>query len=477
MPADQKVANVFDANVRQWSVKTVDGRQRITAELFEPAKQSQQVVVELEKFFTDKPKNTLEAPVFAAVGAGRQQGAVVVRVAESLRAEVAKTVGLLQVDNADLPAALKRAKWDFAYRYATVPFTLALELEKVQPRITVDSLLEVNLQPDRLTLDLTAVYTIEKAGVFRLEWDIPPGYDVRNVRGEPVGKAAPVQVDSHFLEGKDKTHLVVNLSRKAIGKVALLVRLQKDLHRPELLTPTGKAAQFSLPVPSLPKGAAESSNGRLAVYAPESMRVNAEKTVGLRNIAIREAFQIVPPTRLSEPSENRPVLAFAYGQEPAELNFAAERRKPQVTIRQLMVARVEEGVVKFEFTLFYDVLYSGVKSLRLDVPAEAAAGLRVAAPVHESPIEPPPADLEKGYVAWRLSGDADFFGKGKINLTWEKKIDKLDVGHPVTLVMPRLIPRDVDRSWGQIALVKSETIDVAESGEPQGLRPSTRNAT
>ena len=50
VPADQKVLNVFDANVRGWSVKAADGKQRITADLFEPAKASQQVVVELEKF-------------------------------------------------------------------------------------------------------------------------------------------------------------------------------------------------------------------------------------------------------------------------------------------------------------------------------------------------------------------------------------------------------------------------------------------
>ncbi len=90
------------------------------------------------------------------------------------------------------------------------------------------------------------------------------------------------------------------------------------------------------------------------------------------------------------------MLAFAYTQEPVELTLAAERRKPQVTVRQLLVARVEEGVVKYDFTFFYNVLYSGVKSLRIDVPAEVADGLRVATPgVHEKTIDPPPADLAK----------------------------------------------------------------------------------
>ena len=130
-------------------------------------------------------------------------------------------------------------------------------------------------------------------------------------------------------------------------------------------------------------------------------------------------------------------LAFAYGDEPAALTLAAERRKPQVTVRQLLVARVEEGVVKYDFTFFYNVLYSGVKSLRIDVPAEVAAGLRSRhARRPRKAIEPPPADLAKGDVAWSLSGDSELIGDGRIELNWEKKIEKLDVGKAVELPVP-----------------------------------------
>ena len=106
VPADQKVVNVFDANVRQWIVEKVEGRQRITAHLFEPAKSTQQVTIELEKFTGDKAKDTIDVPVVKAVVAGqqqRQQGVLVVQIAEGLRAEATKTNGLLQVDAKELP--------------------------------------------------------------------------------------------------------------------------------------------------------------------------------------------------------------------------------------------------------------------------------------------------------------------------------------------------------------------------------------
>jgi hypothetical protein len=472
VPADQKVVNVFDANVRQWSVEPLQGQQRITAQLFEPAKSAQQVTVELEKFAGEKSRDTIDVPAVKAAGVGRQQGVVVVQVAEGLRVEAAKTSGLLQVDAAELPPALKQAKWAFSYRYAAVPFALALSIEKVEPRIVTDSLVEAYLEPERLSLDLAAIYTIEKAGVFRLELDIPAGYEVRQVRGAEIAGAAPVQVDAHHLEGEGKTRLVVNLSRKAIGRVGLVVQLQKDLHQPELLAPTGKSADIPLAIPRVAAGGVERATGRLVIYAPESLRVNPAKTAGLRNVSFDEAFKGLPSPRQDKPDGLRPVLGFAFTPEPVTLSLAAERKKPQVTIGQLLVARVEEGVVKYQITLSYTVLYSGVKSLRIDVPAEVAGGLRVAtAGVREKAIDPPPANLTKDCVAWSLTGESEMIGDGKIELTWEKKIEKLDIGKSVELAVPHLRPREVDRAWGQIVLVKSETIDVHEAGEPKSLRP------
>ena len=355
---------------------------------------------------------------------------------------------------------------------------MALSIEKVQPRITVDSLVEAYLEPERLSLDLTAIYTIEKAGVFRLELDIPAGYEVRQVRGAALAGATPVQVDTHHLEGEKKTRLVVNLSRKAIGRVGLAVQLQKDLHQPELLTPTGKAADIALAIPLAAPGTVERATGRLVIYAPESLRVNPGKTAGLRSISFKEAFEGMQSAREQKPADLRPVLAFAYTQEPVELTLAAERRKPQVTVRQLLVARVEEGVVKYQVTFFYNVLYSGVKSLRIDVPAEVAAGLRVTTPgVREKTIDPPPADLAKDYVAWSLTGESELMGDGQIELNWEKKIEKLDIGKSVELPVPYLKPQEVDGPGARSSWSSRKRSTFTSRASRNRCGPSTRSTT
>jgi len=472
VPADQKVINLFDANIRQWSVEKADPVQKITAQLFEPARESQTVTLELEKLTGEAPKTEVSVPVIKALGAARQQGIVVVRVAGSLRAEAARRTGLLQLDAAELPPALARGRWDLSYRYAALPFELALTVVKVKPRVLVDQLVEAYLEPEQITLDLLAIYTIERAGLFELSLDIPAGYDVRQVRGQAAAGAAAVTVDSHHIEGDAKTRLVVNLAHQALGKVGLFVELQKRLQDANLLSPTGKASEVAVAIPRVAPEGIERHTGRLVLYAPESLRANPTKSTGLRDVSFSEAFDGIESTRAGRFPQLRPVLAFAFTQEPVDLVLSAERRKPQITVGQLLVARVEAGVVKYNATFNYDVRYSGVKSLRIDVPAALAPDIRnLTSSIPEKPIDPPPADLAPDYVAWRFTGESEMLGQFSLQLSWERRLEKLEVGKSVDLNIPHLQPRDVDRAWGQIVLVKAETIDVKVKGEPSGLRP------
>jgi hypothetical protein len=477
VPADQKVVNVFDANVRKWTVETSGGVQKVAVQLFEPAKSAQNLTVELEKFASGNATD-VRVPAVKALGVSRQQGFVVVKVAEGLRAEAAERSGLAQVDESELAGWLKD-KWDFAYRYAAVPYALALKVEKVQPRLIADSLVEARLGTDKLTLDMLAVYNIERAGVFRLDVDVPEGFEVRSVRGVAASNANEVQVDSHHLEGEKKTHLVISLSRKAIGRVALAVQLEKALHEPDLLSPTGKAAAIPLAIPRVTPASVERETGRLVIYAPDSLVVNPTKTDGLRSITLMEALDMVAAQRASSSTAFvGSTLSFAYTQEPVAVALSAERRKPYITARQLLVARIESGVVRYESTIFYDIQYSGVKTLRLDLPKDLAGpegGMEMKPDgLRHQPVENQAAlqDLAAGYVAWSISGETEFLGQVVVRMKWERP-EKFDVGQKVTLEMPRLLPRDVDRAWGQIVLVKAETIDVQESGDEgkvKGLR-------
>lgn len=473
VPADQKVVNVFDPNVRQWEVKAGEmGVQTIQVQLFQPTRGTQNLTVELEKFSGEQAQQEITVPMIKALNVGRQQGVLVVQLSQGLRAEPTGRTGLMQLDAGELPNNLARGNWAFAYRYAAVPYELKLSVEKVQPRILAEELVEAYLEPEQLTLNLFAVYTIERAGVFQLELDVPAGFEVRQVRGHACAGAEAVAVDAWHAEGDDKTRLIVNLGRKAMGKVGLFVELARRLNDTNLLSPTGQSSEVTVALARVAATGVERRSGKLVVYAPESLRTNPTKQDGLRNISFEEAFINTESTRAGRFPNLRTVLAMAFTDQQAELTLSVERRKPHITAAQLLAVQVDSGVVKYEATFFYDIRYSGVKSLRIDVPKELAAEIRnLTTGVREKTIDPQPEGVAEGYVAWSFAGESEFNGQTAIKLAWERKLEKLEIGKPVDLDIPRLKPADVDRAWGQVVLSKAETIDVLPSGEPKGLRP------
>ena len=490
VPADQKVVNVSSPNVRSWTVEAADDAQKISVDLFEPTRQSETIQLDLEQYFQqakqedkkddaqadDLKLRSVTVPIVRALDVSRQQGIVLVDVAEGLQVESRTREGLLQLDPADLPPALAKSPHELSFRYAVLPVQLVLDLTKIKPRVVASELVLANLEPEQLTLKLQAIYTIERAGVFELAIDVPAGFDIREVRGIAVAGAQAAQVDTHHLEGEQKTRLVVNLSHKALGQVGLLVVLDKPLDDANLLGPTGKTSDIGLPIPRTAPETIERTDGRLVVYAPESLRVNPGKLSGLRSVSLAEALagmQLPPGTpAASQGTASRAVSSFVFVKAPAELSLQVERRKPYVTVGQLLAARVDPGVVKYEATFVYDIRYSGVKTLRIDLPAELAAGRPQQYSRHlRKTARSRPDDLAKGDVAWSFSGERELLGPTTIRLSWERRLDNLEVGKSVKLQPPHLEPRGTDRAWGQVVLVKSETIDLSATGKPSGLRP------
>lgn len=470
VPADHKVAGVFDPNVRQWEVKKADGKQTIQVQLFQPARTQQNLIVDLEKFLDEKQAAPIAAPVVEAKSVARQQGVVVVAVAGTLRAEAQNRSGLIQLDRGDIPASLRRTQWSFAYRYAALPYTLSLSVERLQPRIETTELVEAYLTPERMTLDLFVLYRVQRVGVFQLRLQVPEGYQVRRVLGRKAAGASAATVDGYNLEGEKKTDLVVNLSRRAFGAVGLWVQLEKQLNDPNLLTPTGNASDIVLPVPRSAPQSVEHSTRKMIVYAPESLRVSPAAAATTRPIEITTALQGVASTRDGRIPEARPMMAFAYGGDVTAVNVKVQRRRPHITASQLLEAKIDAGVVKYTTRFFFQIRYSGVKRLRIDVPQAIANEIGDQAGRGRA-MDPQPDDVAEGDVAWQLISESEFSGQHTATFQWERKIDQLEVGKTIQIAVPVLKPRNVDRAWGQIVLAKAETLDIRPAEGVTGLQP------
>jgi hypothetical protein len=495
VPSDHNIVNVFDPNLQRWE-KTLDGDvQTLTLSLFQPTRGTQPVVLEFEKFAGGKEmsrpmmQTEIVAPVIRATRAGkdenqvtvgRQQGIVVVKIDNSLRGETVSRTGLTQIDPDELPNELSGQNWTFAYRYASVPYDLRISVEKLLPDVEVAQLSEVYIQPDRITATLAAIYDIQRTGIFQIELLIPGEYTVRAVQGIGLADAQPFVVESYDVQrpaGAEATDdgpqlLVVSLGRRALGKAAIMVNIDRSLNDPNLAQPTDEVSNLILPVPRVNPASVNRGRGKLLVYGTESLRLNPSGMTGVSPIALGEAAQPVPSIRGGRLPSLREIAAYAFTQQPVVVNFTGQRRKPYIEARQFLEVNVEAGNAAFQSTFLFDVRYSGVESLRIDIPQNISDRIRNdSAVLREQVMQPQPADVEEGYVAWSLSGENELLGSQEAKLSWDLELGDLPVGEAVPIAIPKINPINVDRSWGQIVASKAETIEVSVADTPEGLRP------
>ena len=472
IPGDQKVVNVFDPNVRKWEIKKENDLQAIRIQLFEPARQSQNIVLEMERLSHDEKDRLISIAQIRALNVGQQGGIVTINVGAGLRAEPTKRSGLMQMDAAELPQNLKNETSGFAFRYSGLPFDLALNVDKIEPQIAVDQLTEVYLDPQQMAMEVYSIHAIEQAGLFQLDFELPAGFEVRRVLGRESPGVSAAVIDGFKLTGEKKTHLVVNLARKTTGRIGLGLQLQRSLNEPNLLTPTGEMVPVQWSIPRAVNPFITRLTGHLVVYAPESLRVTPVRSDGMRVVSTSEAIVTVPSTRDGKYPILRETLSLAHAEQPVSIEVSVERRKPMVTVRQLLSARVESGVVKYDATFFYDVRYSGIRSVRIDIPTDLVGQIRNrTTSARESTFEQAPNDAEPNDTAWKFTGETEWLGNFEIQLSWESKLNELEIGKTVTISLPRLTPRGTDRAWGQIVFAKAESIDVQPTEETSGVRP------
>ena len=469
VPAEYKVTNVADANVRQWSVESDGPVSRVTIDLFEPAKDTQAVTVDLERFADDAGKRRIRVPQVRALGVVRQRGVVMITSGQGLRCEVVQGVGATQLDFEDLAGGASTGR-DLAYRYTALPFSLVLGVEKIRPVVIADVLTEAHLLPQQLGLDVTAVFDVQRAGVFRFEFDLPSGYELDRVSGVDAQDAKPAAVDAYHVD--EDGRLVVNLSRKAMGKVALGIGLSKRLSEPDLQTPTGREVELALSVPRVAASGVERQTSRLVIYAPEALDVTPKPVDGVGSAPIHEACQGIKAAGEGRSKGGSPVAAFVLEPGAPALPLTVQRRQPYTVARQLLITRLRPGVVTYQSRIHYDIRYSGVERLRIDVPVEYAGQIRNnTSGVRVETLAPQPDDVAQGYVAWGFTGQRQFLGSVAIQLDWERELGQLEVGKPVELSIPKLSPRGAQRAWGQVVIAKAQTIDVQPAGVLEGLRP------
>ena len=143
-----------------------------------------------------------------------------------------------------------------------------------------------------------------------------------------------------------------------------------------------------------------------------------------------------------------------------------------MTAAQFLTAEIESGVVKYTAHFFYDILYSGVKDLRIDVPTSLVNEIKNDTQgIRDTTITPQPDDVAEGYTAWNFTSEAEFLDRVQFSLKWQEDVEELTANNTTTFAIPVLRPVNVNRAWGQIVVKKAETLEVLPSKDMTKLRP------
>jgi hypothetical protein len=282
---------------------------------------------------------------------------------------------LTNIQSQVLGATVRRA-----FRYSNAGAHLTFKASPVQPDVRVESQDTVSLGEDRTVLAANSVVTIARAGIFRLSFVLPTGYDVESVSGPAL---------SHWTESRVETNRVItlHLNGKTEGQQQLAISLTGPGARP------GAGWQ----VPQLLLREANKHTGTLLLVPEQGLRLQLAGSDGLSQLDPQKSG-----------IKQKGVLAFRVLQPLRRLELNLERVDPWVQVTCLEQFSVGEAETKVAANLQYQIENTGLKSFHVLIPTNA---------------------LSVRFQAEQLSDFSKIPGAGTNGLdSWEIKVNRRVIG-------------------------------------------------
>ena len=230
-----------------------------------------------------------------------------------------------------------------AFRHADPLATALLKASPVEPDVRVETQDTLSLGEDRTVLASSANVTISRAGIFRLSFVMPDGFDVESVSGAAL---------SHWTELKTSAGRVItlNLTGKTEGQQRFLINLAG----------AGVKPNHAWAVPKIQLREAAKQRGTLLIVPEQGMRLQVAHRAG--------ATQMDPQ---KSGIRQKGVLAFRMVETPWQLSLDIEQVDPWVQVTSLQHATVNEAQVKVIANLQYQIENTGLKSFCVWLAANA----------------------------------------------------------------------------------------------------------
>ncbi len=230
-----------------------------------------------------------------------------------------------------------------AFRYSDPQATATLKASAVEPDVRVETQDTLSLGEDRTVLATTADVAITRAGIFKLSFVMPTGFDVESISGAAL---------SHWTELKTDIGRIItlNLTGKTDGQQQFIISLSGP----------GVKTASAWTVPQIAFREAGKQRGTLLVVPEQGMRLEA---------TTREGVTQLDPQKSGV--RQKGVLAFRVLENPWNLALDIEQVDPWIQVTSLQHATVNEAQVKITANLQYQIENTGLKSFRVFIPTNA----------------------------------------------------------------------------------------------------------
>ena len=461
VPTSHRVLDVTSPSLKSWKATTEEKQQVLVVDLLSSDAKTVTLEIHSER---PAPEESFAVAGIAedgtvhgihATGGVRETGLIVLGQAADLTLAVEKTSGVVRVEAAEAPEALRRPEAQ-VYRYYSPKFDLQVQAKPVAPRILVDNTTTLTFTDDELRLDAALAYTVERAGVFELRLNVPEGLVIDRVD-------SPQMKEFQAPEGQNV--LIVSLKERTQGTLSLAV----SAHRP-----FDPASMDALPLPTLEPVNVERETGSIRVLAPESIEVIVDDK-GLQGAqpspdAANQA-NLPPAMRLAS--------AWTYTRRPLAIPVTTSRRPTRLSASVGTVINFGQDVVDVTTTVNFHVEYAGVDTFRVALPKAVAETVQIesgnpgAMPIKQKQQ----ADAENDWVVWtvvfqrELSGTVPLIVRYNVKPAKEQATSKLTVS-PVR-VLPALGDNDAEIPLagltGELTLQKDRSLSI--TAEAKELEP------
>lgn len=411
VPAGFTVSEVKDGPVSTWRFDPVTRALRVT---LDPAQSAPfNLTIETQQGAGALPAN-LELEPLRVDGTAGEIGYLALAFGDEAQAESVEVSGLTRVNAGDFRSDLlprntegqPLATLQHAFRYGPDPALAKVRVTAVSPEIRSEFWQLVSLGEDRLLLSSEIAVTITRAGVFRLQVELPEALEIESATGEGL---------SHWSEGKvtGKRVLTLHLTGKTVGTCAFHV----------VLSGPAPGARENWPVPRLNVTGASRETGLLTVVPERGLQVRA---VSRKHVSQVDPRELVGQAKGSAKAAERPgALAYRVLQGDWALDLAIGKLDPWVTAKVLHEATLREGQLLNRVVIDYQIENASVKSQRIRIPgldAAAAATLRASGPAVADLV---PVDGDE--PLWEVRFERGVAGDSRVELQYQRRC--LDEGN------------------------------------------------